>query len=398
MKRLRPDLHVVPLRGNVETRLRKLDEGVADATLLALAGLKRLGLTDAATAILDVDEFLPAVGQGAIGIETRADDREHARSAGGDQPRRHRPARSHCERAFLAVLDGSCRTPIGGHATVTGGRLSFRGMIIRPDGSEAYEARRDGAVARRGKARRRCRRRIEGPRRARLLCTLRCGFSSPGPNPTTRAPPRRCATLGHEVVLAPLLRIEAVAERRSRRAAVVRRAHHQRQRRPRAGRPSPARRAAGAAGAGGGGQQRGRGAGGGLHRCELGRRRRLRSGAARGGALFRRASSAALSRRRGPQRRICRWRALTRSHRRGLSGPGGDVVARRTGAHRRRAAFLPPQRRGLSGLRRRCRRVRAHYCLSARAAEPLRAAGATRIAVAARPDEASLLSLVTPKS
>ena len=67
MKRLRPDLDVVPLRGNVETRLRKLDEGVADATLLALAGLKRLGLTDAATAILDVDEFLPAVGQGAIG-------------------------------------------------------------------------------------------------------------------------------------------------------------------------------------------------------------------------------------------------------------------------------------------------------------------------------------------
>ena len=74
VKRLRPDLAIVPLRGNVETRLRKLDDGEADATLLALAGLKRLGLADAATAVLDVDEFLPAVGQGAIGIETRADD------------------------------------------------------------------------------------------------------------------------------------------------------------------------------------------------------------------------------------------------------------------------------------------------------------------------------------
>ena len=74
VKRLRPDLAIVPLRGNVETRLRKLDDGEADATLLALAGLKRLGLADAATAMLDVDEFLPAVGQGAIGIETRADD------------------------------------------------------------------------------------------------------------------------------------------------------------------------------------------------------------------------------------------------------------------------------------------------------------------------------------
>ncbi len=146
MKRLRPDLQVVPLRGNVETRLRKLDDGVADATLLALAGLKRLGLTDAATAILDVEEFLPAVGQGAIGIETRADD---------GSTRDLLAAINHadtftalaCERAFLAVLDGSCRTPIGGHATVASGRLSFRGMIIRPDGSEAYEARRDGAVA-----------------------------------------------------------------------------------------------------------------------------------------------------------------------------------------------------------------------------------------------------------
>jgi hydroxymethylbilane synthase len=146
MKRKRPDLNIVPLRGNVETRLRKLDEGVADATLLALAGLKRLGLADAATAILDTDEFLPAVGQGAIGIETRTDD---------SRTRDLLAAINHadtfnalaCERAFLAVLDGSCRTPIGGHATVAGGRISFRGMIVKPDGSEAFEAAREGAVA-----------------------------------------------------------------------------------------------------------------------------------------------------------------------------------------------------------------------------------------------------------
>jgi hydroxymethylbilane synthase len=145
MKRKRPDLVIVPLRGNVETRLRKLDEGVADATLLALAGLKRLGLADHATAVLGVDDFLPAVGQGAIGIECRADE---------GKTRELLAAINHadtfsalaCERAFLAVLDGSCRTPIGGHATIAGGRLSFRGMIVKPDGSEAFEAAREGDV------------------------------------------------------------------------------------------------------------------------------------------------------------------------------------------------------------------------------------------------------------
>ena len=145
VKRQRPDLTIVPLRGNVETRLRKLDEGVADATLLALAGLKRLGLADAATAVLDVNEFLPAVGQGAIGIETRADDlltRELLAAIN------HADTFSALatERAFLAVLDGSCRTPIGGHATISGGRLSFRGMVVKPDGSEAFEAVREGDV------------------------------------------------------------------------------------------------------------------------------------------------------------------------------------------------------------------------------------------------------------
>jgi hydroxymethylbilane synthase len=145
VKRQRPDLTIVPLRGNVETRLRKLDEGVADATLLALAGLKRLGLADVATALLDVNEFLPAVGQGAIGIETRADD---ARTRDLLAAINHADTFSAlaAERAFLAVLDGSCRTPIGGHATISSGRLRFRGMVVKPDGSAAFEAAREGDV------------------------------------------------------------------------------------------------------------------------------------------------------------------------------------------------------------------------------------------------------------
>jgi len=145
VKRQRPDLAIVPLRGNVETRLRKLDEGVADATLLALAGLKRLGLADAATAVLDIDEFLPAVGQGAIGIETRADDSRTREMLGAINHADTFSALA-AERAFLAVLDGSCRTPIGGHATVSGGRLRFCGMIVKPDGSESFEATREGDV------------------------------------------------------------------------------------------------------------------------------------------------------------------------------------------------------------------------------------------------------------
>jgi hydroxymethylbilane synthase len=131
------------LRGNVETRLRKLDAGEVDATLLAVAGLKRLGLLSAATAILDPDAFVPAVGQGAIGIETRADDdRTRALVEAIDDPDTR--AALAAERAFLAVLDGSCRTPIGGHATIEQGKLCFRGIIIKPDGSEAFEASREG--------------------------------------------------------------------------------------------------------------------------------------------------------------------------------------------------------------------------------------------------------------
>ena len=143
VKRLRQDLDVVTLRGNVETRLRKLDAGEVDATLLAVAGLKRLGLLPVATAILEVDDFLPAVGQGAIAIEARGDDAASRAFVAAIDDADTATAIA-AERAFLAVLDGSCRTPIGGHARLSGGMLRFRGMIVRPDGTEAFDVFREG--------------------------------------------------------------------------------------------------------------------------------------------------------------------------------------------------------------------------------------------------------------
>jgi hydroxymethylbilane synthase len=145
VKRLRPDLGVVSFRGNVQTRLRKLDRGEVDATLLALAGLKRLGLADAATAILSLDDFIPAVGQGIIAIETRADD---TATRGFLDAINHRESGIALvtERAFLTVLDGSCRTPIAGHAAIDGGRIQFRGLIAKPDGSAFFETTRDGDI------------------------------------------------------------------------------------------------------------------------------------------------------------------------------------------------------------------------------------------------------------
>jgi hydroxymethylbilane synthase len=142
-KRLRPDLSVVPLRGNVETRLAKLDAGEVDATLLALAGLRRLGLTQHATAIMSTDEFLPAVGQGAIGIETRADDTRTLEALARINHAETFDALA-CERAFLAELDGSCKTPIAGHATVHGEAINFRGLIARPDGTAAHDIAGNG--------------------------------------------------------------------------------------------------------------------------------------------------------------------------------------------------------------------------------------------------------------
>jgi len=146
VKRLRGDLTIGSLRGNVETRLRKVEAGEFDATLLAVAGLKRLGLLAAATALLDIDEFLPAVGQGAIGIETRADDAAtRARVARIDDAATATALAA--ERAFLGVLDGSCRTPIGGHATVGADSVRFRGIIVKPDGTQALETLREGRRA-----------------------------------------------------------------------------------------------------------------------------------------------------------------------------------------------------------------------------------------------------------
>jgi hydroxymethylbilane synthase len=144
VKRLRPDISVVAFRGNVDTRLKKLDDGVVDATLLALAGLKRLGRQAAATAVLEVDAFLPAVGQGAIGIEARETD-TRIRDILAKINHTETLTAIRTERAFLAVLDGSCRTPIAGHARIEGRSILFRGMILRPDGSEVHETARTGA-------------------------------------------------------------------------------------------------------------------------------------------------------------------------------------------------------------------------------------------------------------
>ncbi|MSO67840.1 MAG: hydroxymethylbilane synthase [Pseudolabrys sp.] len=137
-KRMRPDLRIVPLRGNVETRLRKLADGECDATILALAGLKRLGLEAHATKIMTQDEFLPAAGQGAIGIEARQND---TRTRGILARIDHADTSTAlaCERAFLAVLDGSCKTPIGGHAEVSGDTIHFRGLLAHPDGNPSCE-------------------------------------------------------------------------------------------------------------------------------------------------------------------------------------------------------------------------------------------------------------------
>ena len=144
-KRMRPHLRVVPLRGNVETRLRKLDEGQADAIILALAGLKRLGLQAQATKVMSVEEFLPAAAQGAIGIEAREKD-SRVRDMLARIDHAETSVAVACERTFLAELDGSCRTPIAGHATLSGRVLHFRGLIVKPEGSAAHETAVAGAL------------------------------------------------------------------------------------------------------------------------------------------------------------------------------------------------------------------------------------------------------------
>ncbi|HUC50206.1 MAG TPA: hydroxymethylbilane synthase [Xanthobacteraceae bacterium] len=145
VKHLRPDLKIVPLRGNVETRLRKLAAGDFDATILAVAGLKRLGLLASATSFLDPQEFVPAVGQGAIGIETRENDAK-TRELTAAVNDADTAAALAAERAFLAVLDGSCRTPIGGHARVSGDHIHFRGIVAKTDGSAVLDVTGEGRV------------------------------------------------------------------------------------------------------------------------------------------------------------------------------------------------------------------------------------------------------------
>lgn len=131
----RPDLKVVEFRGNVQTRLKKLGDGVADCTFLAMAGLNRLDMAHVAASAIDSTEMLPAVAQGAIGIERRADDGATAAllEAIHDTPTGQRLA---AERAFLAALDGSCETPIAGLCELEGTTLHLRGEVLRPDGSE----------------------------------------------------------------------------------------------------------------------------------------------------------------------------------------------------------------------------------------------------------------------
>ena len=145
LKQLRPDLVAVPFRGNVETRLVKLDRGEADATVLACAGLKRLGLEREITVAMAPDIMLPAVAQGAIGLQVRQNDEGmHELVAPLDDPATAWQIAA--ERAFLIVLEGSCRTPIAGHAVLNGDRISFRGMTLLLDGSEVFEARREGPL------------------------------------------------------------------------------------------------------------------------------------------------------------------------------------------------------------------------------------------------------------
>jgi hydroxymethylbilane synthase len=130
----RPDLRVAPIRGNVETRLRKLDGGVCDAVVLAAAGLARLGLAPAGAAVLEPEEMLPAIGQGALAVETRADDREARErvAAVDDAPTR---TAALAERAFLVRIGGSCTTPLAGLARFEAGQLRLDVFVATPDGT-----------------------------------------------------------------------------------------------------------------------------------------------------------------------------------------------------------------------------------------------------------------------
>lgn len=143
---LRPDLVAVPFRGNVETRLAKLQDGVADATFLGVAGLKRLKLESHITQTMPIELMLPAIAQGAIGIEIKQGNESMA-----DMLRQIDHDPSHvavaCERAFMVALDGSCRSPIAGHATIIADKIHFRGEALTLDGRKVFTSRREGRIA-----------------------------------------------------------------------------------------------------------------------------------------------------------------------------------------------------------------------------------------------------------
>lgn len=141
----RTDIKIIPFRGNVQSRLAKLERGEAQATMLAKAGLNRLGLTDISGKVLEVAEFLPAIAQGAVGVERRAGD---AKTRELLAPLAHAQTEIavNCERAFLRVLDGSCRTPISGYASIQNGEIYMRGLIAAPDGSSHKKAEIRGSI------------------------------------------------------------------------------------------------------------------------------------------------------------------------------------------------------------------------------------------------------------
>jgi hypothetical protein len=141
-----PTLKVVNFRGNVQTRLRKLANNEVDATLLALAGLKRMDMTQHLTSIIEWDEMLPAVAQGAIGIQCRSNDERSLKYLAGLNHQTTKIAVD-CERSFLATLDGNCKTPIAGQARMEGDKLVFRGLVAKPDGTQVFETMRSGSPA-----------------------------------------------------------------------------------------------------------------------------------------------------------------------------------------------------------------------------------------------------------
>jgi hydroxymethylbilane synthase len=142
LRRMRPDLRIESIRGNVDTRLRKLDEGQYAAIVLASAGLRRLGWAARIAEILDADAMCPAVGQGALAIETRDEGAAREACAALDDALTH--AAVSAERAFLRSLGGGCQVPIGAHAKVEGGKLHLRGLVIAPDGSQMIEGTSEG--------------------------------------------------------------------------------------------------------------------------------------------------------------------------------------------------------------------------------------------------------------